>query len=490
SYIQPCALNEPNFYECSLEHAKAAIPTFAKGLKKYGIPSFIPLEIPEIKIENGPSQAGINLHLKNVKVFDVEHSQNVFEITAPLLTVIADYEISGRLLLLPITGHGTINVTGINYKLRLDADSNIEERDGVRFGVFFNPRLTGKPSKEFFTLTNLFNGDKLLVTMWIYSCSLVLNLLIAGGTYAALPLQKNGERFARFSNPRTTLSSSRDYFNLTNLFNGDKFLGEEMNRLLNDNWRDAHKDLVAFIVKGVGELITSFIDKFGTSYIKPCARTDPQFHQCALDHAREVIPHLVNGDRKYGFPALEPLEIAEMRLENGPNQAGINLRMTDVKAYGVSRVTVSEIHYDIENSINYFNLTFPRMEILSDYEIKGRVLLLPIVGRGKLNATLVDINAVWEVDSKIEEKKGEKFVKFTNPRTTVSSSRDYFNLTNLFNGDKFLSDEMNHILNDNWQDAHKDLVVPVLKGVGELIASYLNNFASHVTYDTWFPEKL
>jgi hypothetical protein len=31
------------------------------------------------------------------------------------------------------------------------------------------------------------------------------------------------------------------------------------------------------------------------SYIKPCARSDPNFNSCALEHAKETFPYFVKG---------------------------------------------------------------------------------------------------------------------------------------------------------------------------------------------------
>ena len=44
----------------------------------------------------------------------------------------------------------------------------------------------------------------------------------------------------------------------------------------------------------------------------------------------------VSGDRKYRVPALDPLEIKELKIaDSGPRQAGLTLIMTNAKVYGV-----------------------------------------------------------------------------------------------------------------------------------------------------------
>jgi len=34
---------------------------------------------------------------------------------------------------------------------------------------------------------------------------------------------------------------------------------------------------------------------FLAPYIKPCARSQPNFNECALEHAKDVFPHMIKG---------------------------------------------------------------------------------------------------------------------------------------------------------------------------------------------------
>jgi hypothetical protein len=43
--------------------------------------------------------------------FDFDRNHIMYDTKVPLLTILGDYEISGRILLLPISGKGDINIT-------------------------------------------------------------------------------------------------------------------------------------------------------------------------------------------------------------------------------------------------------------------------------------------------------------------------------------------------------------------------------------------
>jgi hypothetical protein len=60
---------------------------------------------------------------------------------------------------------------------------------------------------------------------------------------------------------------------------------------------------------------------------------------------KQIGVFFVSGDRKYKVPVLDPLEILELKIaEGGPRQAGLTLKMTNAKVYGMkdSKLEVTE----------------------------------------------------------------------------------------------------------------------------------------------------
>lgn len=60
------------------------------------------------------------------------------------------------------------------------------------------------------------------------------------------------------------------------------------------------------------------------------------------------------------------------------------------------------------------------------------------------------------------------------------------NLSNLFNGDKALGDNMNLFLNDNWSDILKELKPSVTAAFAEVFIKILNGAFQNIPYNEMF----
>lgn len=86
------------------------------------------------------------------------------------------------------------------------------------------------------------------------------------------------------------------------------------------------------------------------------------------------------------------------------------------------------------------------------------------------------------------DKDGERYIYINDIDIVLDEKSSMVRLDNLFNGDKFLGDQMNKFLNDNWKDVRSE-VIPAIKKVIESIAKQiLNSFLNDIPFDNIFPE--
>lgn len=71
---------------------------------------------------------------------------------------------------------------------------------------------------------------------------------------------------------------------------------------------------------------------FTASYIKPCRKSDPNFDDCCLQHAKDAFPYILKGDRKFQVPVLNPLTMPEVFIDAGRD---LKIKMTNVTLYGL-----------------------------------------------------------------------------------------------------------------------------------------------------------
>ncbi|XP_067014206.2 circadian clock-controlled protein daywake [Anabrus simplex] len=217
------------------------------------------------------------------------------------------------------------------------------------------------------------------------------------------------------------------------------------------------------------------------SYIKKCKLND---EKCYVESAQAALPHFVNGDKKVKLQPLNPFVIEKIEVEQG----GLKIKLTDVKLYFTDDLKILSVRADFKNHKFEYTFSSPVCKLLSDYEIDGKILVVPISGKGKANITVVDVVLHFSHDTLHEKREdGKKYVKFlTGQHETKNITRAYFDLTNLFNGDKTLSEHTLKFMNENWKDVYTELNPLLLDALVEQEKLILNNVAGTVPLDELF----
>lgn len=67
-------------------------------------------------------------------------------------------------------------------------------------------------------------------------------------------MERRGVKFAKIENYKLRYQTQRSYYRLDNLFNGDKILGEQTNKFLDENWKEIDKDLGPAISETIAQI--------------------------------------------------------------------------------------------------------------------------------------------------------------------------------------------------------------------------------------------
>ena len=71
---------------------------------------------------------------------------------------------------------------------------------------------------------------------------------------------KNGKTYFSFISNKLTLDPEFVSFNFENLFNGDKQLGDNINKVLNENFKEVFADVQPGYEKGLGLVLQQIIN--------------------------------------------------------------------------------------------------------------------------------------------------------------------------------------------------------------------------------------
>ncbi|KAF5301503.1 hypothetical protein FQR65_LT08806 [Abscondita terminalis] len=214
------------------------------------------------------------------------------------------------------------------------------------------------------------------------------------------------------------------------------------------------------------------------SYIVPCSASDPNLNECGRKHAQDALSRVIKGDSKYKIPKLNPLTLPEIKITNG----NLHINLFDVKISGFEDAKVTDMQFDLQNKHISLSLSIDEAKLLSNYEISGSILILPINGKGKSNITFIGGTYKYDLDFTLKDKQGQEYVELKNTKLIFKTTRSYFNFENLFGGNKELGDQMNTFLNDNWKEVDTELGPSISETMNAIITSSLSGIFEKVPY--------
>ncbi|XP_047990788.1 circadian clock-controlled protein daywake-like [Leguminivora glycinivorella] len=183
-YIQSCSRNDPNLNACALKSARDSLHQFSMGDASRGLDPLDPLFVPVMTVYV-PNENGLKLvfsdnsfsGLSVLRLDDLKFDLNKKMITADALVnldVTSKYDLSGKLLVIPIksAGDSSIKLKNANLHIRFWYE-HIDGDDGKVHWKITKHDIKYEVEKASFRLENLLNdkniGDQVnrfLNEMW------------------------------------------------------------------------------------------------------------------------------------------------------------------------------------------------------------------------------------------------------------------------------------------------------------------------------------
>jgi DNA replication protein DnaD len=75
-------------------------------------------------------------------------------------------------------------------------------------------------------------------------------------------VKKNGKTYIKFVKSLVEIEPKLVTFHFGNLFNGDKVLGDNINAVLNDNWKEVFTDMSKDLNETINQIIMNLLNGF------------------------------------------------------------------------------------------------------------------------------------------------------------------------------------------------------------------------------------
>lgn len=130
-----------------------------------------------------------------------------------------------------------------------------------------------------------------------------------------------------------------------------------------------------------------------------------------------------------------------------------------------------------------------RMDFVGNYNMKGQILVLPIVGEGFANISMNELITRHEMQGEyFQGKDNNTYINVTSYKMKFMPKWVIFRFDNLFNGDKALGETMNKFMNANWDIVFTGLIPGYEEKFGEKFKNVANILFHQVPVNLIFLE--
>ncbi|XP_023954809.2 uncharacterized protein LOC112058318 [Bicyclus anynana] len=230
---------------------------------------------------------------------------------------------------------------------------------------------------------------------------------------------------------------------------------------------------ILFIVITVLQYSTAEHYKTKPSFIRTCFKGDPEFDDCSKDAVQNLFNALGPGLPEIDLPSLDPLNIPQIRILQGDGPVNVNAALDNVVVTGFGKTEVLLSQVDGRTYDFYTKVRVPKIRIEGTYDLRGKILLIPLVGSGLCwfepsNMTIDIVSSV-----KLYEKSGLPFFNVTQCHVKYNIGGLKLHMSNLFDGISSLEESTNAYLNANWRPVSESLRPILSKTIEDILLGFM-----------------
>ncbi|XP_050548948.1 uncharacterized protein LOC126910429 [Daktulosphaira vitifoliae] len=220
-------------------------------------------------------------------------------------------------------------------------------------------------------------------------------------------------------------------------------------------------------------------------YLHVCRRSQINISNCIIDSAYFLKNKIAEGIPEFDLAPLDPMVI-DLLIPSGGRD--IKIETTNLRVTGASNFTVPYLEADIKRQKYEFQVKFPHMHILGNYNLDGKIVRMAIKGQGDFDLDIDGVRSNVSMLGKITNIDGLNYIRFDNVTVKIGIDRGRIELRNLFGGDKNLGEIINTAINSNFIMFFTELRPIIQKVVEKLVMETVDKLTKLFTYEQLFPD--
>nr|XP_049462885.1 uncharacterized protein LOC120951728 [Anopheles coluzzii] len=519
-YLHVCHREDPKLTECMKESIETLRPYLARGIPELDIPSIDPIHLGDLIVAESVPGQGVSISAKDIKAYGPSNFKlkklNVieygkiysFELELPHLYVEGRYVVDGRILLLPVKGSGkfTGNFTQGIGSVRIKGDrKRINGKDHLSLAKL---DIKIRVSDGRVKLENLFGGDRVLGEIINETINQNFNLL----STELIPLiekalqrifKRTGNKilerfpeevlFPRFlAVPLQVTAMDRSGSAVGRSGRGQSARVTRLRpNMVSGSVTIAVLAVLSAVIFHVAEAkeiairnkdVPQYQEK--PEWLRVCKRANPNEDDCFKKMFEGTFPYIAKGIPEIGVQPFDPLRIESIQVSRGSGGLTLSGGFKKLSIKGPSNTTVRRASLDFEKHALSFDLEIPKLRIDATYNLKGNVLLLPLVGDGDVTMSLKNVKTTVVTKFSVRPLPEDAiFIEEMKVTFLVGGMR--IHLDNLFQGNQVLGASLNLFLNQNANEVIAELRSDLEHGLADIFTGLWNELFNKLPLKLW-----
>ncbi|KAK9686881.1 hemolymph juvenile hormone binding protein (JHBP) [Popillia japonica] len=228
--------------------------------------------------------------------------------------------------------------------------------------------------------------------------------------------------------------------------------------------------------------------KVKPKWLLTCERDDPQLNECLRNVLAKIFPQLAVGIPEINVEGFEPLYLDRMTLSKAAGPVTLTGSFSNITVVGPSNSTPTYTRINISDRKMDIGIYFPHLDIVSKYDLKGKILILPLVGDGDCKMTLGGVDTMITTNISFIVREGREVLQIRTMHTKYTMKSIKIHLSNLFNGNKLLGATVNRFLNDHGIEIVQELEETIGESLSEIFLDITNNLFWKLPTEFWLPD--
>ncbi|XP_053604534.1 circadian clock-controlled protein daywake-like isoform X2 [Plodia interpunctella] len=168
----------------------------------------------------------------------------------------------------------------------------------------------------------------------------------------------------------------------------------------------------------------------------------------------------------------------------------LKYKIENATVTGYAYCEIKHLSIDTSRSNFKLNLFCPEIGMYGDYEMNGRLIVLPVEGNGNFTLSIYSYDINFDVDYKVVKTyDGKEYMSIKDYNFEATTERGgVFYFDNLFNGRKDLADTVLKFANENSIEVLHEFQRPILAVTYKKFMKNLNKFLKSMPMEHLFAQ--